>query len=56
MLRTSIDAIADMEVLLCPACGFEYVNPLKVKVATGNKIYVIDSEGFGQSRVKLLKP
>ena len=46
MLKTSVDLWPGNEVLLCPVCGCEYVHPLKVKVATDNRIVIIDSEGL----------
>ena len=32
-------------ILACPVCGFEYVHLLSVKVATGQDLTVVDSEG-----------
>src|SRR3990170_1094268 len=46
MLKTSVDVNPDLEVLLCPVCGHEYVHPLKVKVAVGSQVSVIDSQGL----------
>jgi hypothetical protein len=45
MLKTAVDLWPGNEVLLCPVCGCEYVHPLKVKVATYNRIFTIDPEG-----------
>ena len=45
MLKTSIDTIPEMEVLLCPVCGFECVHPLRVKVAKGDSVTLVDSKG-----------
>ena len=44
-LRTTTSAYEGEEILVCPVCGFEYVHPLKVKVAIGNCVTVVDSNG-----------
>jgi len=44
-LRTDCVVLPDFEVLLCPVCGFYYVHPLKVAVATGEDKVTVDSKG-----------
>ena len=45
-LETSKSIFPTEECLLCPVCGFYYIHPLCVKVATGKKLTAIDSEGL----------
>ncbi|MEM2189779.1 MAG: hypothetical protein QXG35_10715 [Nitrososphaerota archaeon] len=45
ILQTSLEEIPGHEVLLCPVCGFYYVHPIRVSVATGEDETIIDSEG-----------
>jgi hypothetical protein len=44
-LETSVEEIPGFEVLVCPVCGFHYLHPLRVKVATGVDLTVVDSKG-----------
>jgi len=46
VLRTSVEEIPGFETLLCPVCGFYYVHPLRVKVATGEFTVIVDAGGF----------
>jgi hypothetical protein len=45
-LRTDVNCIPNFEVLLCPVCGFYYVHPVRVKVATGEDVTIVDSKGI----------
>lgn len=45
ILRSSLDTIPEMEVLLCPVCGFECIHPLRVTVAKGDSVTLVDAEG-----------
>ena len=45
ILRSSLDTFPEMEVLLCPVCGFECVHPLRVTVAKGDIATLVDVEG-----------
>ena len=44
ILQSSLDTIPTCEVLLCPVCGFECIHPLRVKVAKGDSVTLVDAE------------
>ena len=44
-LKTDQNVIPPFEVLLCPVCGFHYIHPVRVKVAPGNNLTIIDKHG-----------
>jgi hypothetical protein len=41
---TGTDAFGEEMYLICPTCGFEYVHPIRVKVATGDGVTVIENK------------
>ena len=44
-LKTDQNVFPGKELLLCPECGFYYIHPTGVKVATGKKVVSVDAEG-----------
>ena len=44
-LKTDQKVFPGKELLLCPECGFYYIHPTCVKVATGKKVVSVDAEG-----------
>lgn len=44
-LKTDKTIFPDFEVLLCPVCGFEYIHPISVRIATGEYDTIIDQDG-----------
>lgn len=45
-LKTDKSIFPTEETLLCPVCGFYYIHPICVKVATEKTLIAIDSEGL----------
>lgn len=43
--RFRIPVTGESVFLVCPACGFEYVHPLCVRVATGEEAAITDKNG-----------
>jgi len=37
------DAFGQEVYLCCPSCEFEYVHPIRVKIATGNEVTIIEN-------------
>jgi hypothetical protein len=44
-LKTDQTVFPGEELLLCPECGFNYIHPISVKVATNKKVVSVDAEG-----------